>query len=210
MRISAPRVWLLLGLGLLSVPVAATAISYACTGLATVTSSTSAAAPGASVVVSGKGFSPHDAGDAFTEPAKLRFDSQTGDVIATASPSKSSDGGRFQVTITVPALAAGDHVLIVTQNGSDGRPAYGTPARLGFAILAAAAAAAPAAGGQAPAIELPAVSQLLTPTRGKTLSQAILECKQRFKVSKAKTAAGRKSMSRKRAACIRSARAKYA
>ena len=205
------RLGVLLATALVAVPLTSVAISYACTALATITPSTTQATAGSELVVSGSGFAAHDPSDARTEPVKLRFDSQAGTVVAEASPSAGAGGGRFTVTIRLPALDPGGHVLIATQNGTDGRPAYGTPARAGIEILAPAAAAlpaAPAAPPAAPAIQLPALSQLL-PSDSMTLSKAIARCKQRHKLGSAKTKAGRKRVARRRAACIALAKKRF-
>jgi len=214
MHIAQKRVWTFAGMGVLAVPLTAAAIAYACTSLATVSLDKPAAVSGTTVTVSGKGFTPHDAGDTTTDAAKVRFDNLDGAVVATANPSSASDGGKFTVQVQVPALDAGDHVLVVTQNGSDGRPAYGTPARQVFTVLAPAAAAAAPPGVTAVA---PPLSQaMLVPTVTKPsgdsakLTKAVASCKKKFSARKAKTRAGRKSMARKRATCITSAEKKYA
>ena len=201
------------GMTVLAVPLTTAAIAYACTSIATVATSSASAVAGTTVTVSGKGFTPHDAGDTTSDPAKVRFDDIDGTVIASANPSSAADGGKFSVQISVPALAAGDHILVVTQNGSDGRPAYGTPARSVLTVLAppAAPAAAPVAG-LVPALGEAFVMPALTAPSGDDakLTKAVASCKKKFSTKKAKTKAGRRSMMRKRATCITSAEKKYA
>jgi hypothetical protein len=200
------------GMAMLAVPLSTAAIAYACTSIATVATSSQTAVAGANVTVSGKGFTPHDAGDTNSEPAKIRFDDIDGPVIATANPSPAADGGKFSVQVAVPGLAAGDHVLVVTQNGSDGRPAYGTPARTVLTVLAPAAPVVPAAPSLQPAHREAVVLPTLTAPSGDSakLTKAVASCKRKFATKKAKTKAGRKSMARKRATCITSAEKKYA
>jgi hypothetical protein len=200
------------GMAVLAVPLTTAAIAYACTSIATVATSTPTALAGANVVVTGKGFTPHDAGDTNTEPAKIRFDDIDGPVVATANPSPASDGGKFSVQIAVPSLAAGDHVLVVTQNGSDGRPAYGTPARSVLTVLAPAAPVAAPVANLVPALGEAFVIPTLTTPSGDSakLTKAVASCKRKFSTKKAKTKAGRRSMMRKRATCITSAEKKYA
>ena len=208
---SAPRkrVWSQLVLVALAIPLTATAMAYACTGLATVTSSTSAAAPGTKVTVSGASFAAHDPADTRTEPAIIRFDSLTGPVVATASPTGSADGGRFSVELTVPALAAGNHVLVVTQNGIDGRPAYGTPARQAFTVLAPVPPPPPPPAAAAAPIEIPILSRpFMTPpppSAESVLRSALSRCRRLHNPSKAKTKAGKRRLSKRRAACMTSA-----
>jgi hypothetical protein len=198
----------------LAVPLTAVAIAYACTSIATVSTDKAAALAATTVTVNGKGFTPHNAGDTTTDTAKVRFDDIDGAVIATANPSAAADGGKFSVQIQVPAgMAAGDHVLLVTQNGSDGRPAYGTPARQVFTVLAPVVTpAATTATGLVPALGEAFVIPTLTEPSGDDamLTKAIASCKRKFSTKKAKTKAARKSMARKRATCITSAEKKYA
>ena len=221
------RVFTLVVLGLLAVPLSFAAIAAACTALATIASNPGAAAVGATVTVTGQGFSPHDPSDARTEPAMVRFDSLNGPVVGTASPSSAAAGGKFSVQITVPQLAVGDHVLVVTQNGTDGRPAFGTPARQAFAVTAppapppaaappppAAPPAPPAAPATAAVVEVPVLSQpFMTPAPPSAetlLRRAITRCQQRHNPAKAKTRVGKRRVTSRRAACITSARNRLA
>ena len=214
---SMKRLSVLLAAGLVAIPLTAVAISYACTGLATIATSASAVTAGSNVVVTGRGFSPHDAADARTESVKLRFDSASGPVLAEASPSSTKDGGKFTVTIAVPGVTPGAHVLLATQNGPDGRPAYGTPARTGLEVMAppsppppppSASAPVPASASASPSLELPALSQLLA-ADSMTLIKAVLKCKQRHRPASAKTVAGRKRVAKRRATCVRQAKKRY-
>lgn len=200
------RVWLLLALGVLAAPVSAAGVAYACTALATInTSTTSAVVPGATITVSGKFFAPHDPSDVRTTPAVVHLDRVDGPALAQASPTPASSGGTFSVDITVPAVEPGDHVVIVTQNGIDGRPAYGTPARTVVTVLPA-----PAQPAAAPD-PLPAVAPLgAFPTsppraapRPKTMAQRVAACKSKYKVKSAKTKQGRQRIAARRASCIR-------
>ena len=200
------------GMAVLAVPLTTAAIAYACTAIATVSTNSPTALAGGNVTVSGKGFTPHDAGDTNTEPAKIRFDDIDGPVIATANPSGAADGGKFSVQIAVPALAPGDHVLVVTQNGSDGRPAYGTPARQILTVLAPAAPAAAPVASLVPALGEAFVMPTVTQPSGNSamLTKTVASCKKKFSARKAKTKAGKRSMLRKRTSCIASAEKKYA
>ena len=209
MRNPGKRAWSLIGLGVLAVPLSVTALAYACTGLATVATSTTTAAAGTAVTVSGQGFVAHDPGDARTEPAMVRFDTLDGPVIATASPTPAADGGKFSVQVTVPQLEPGDHVLIVTQNGTDGRPAYGTPARQAFTVTAPALVPPPPPPAAPAVAAIPVLSQpFMTPAPPSAealLRRAISRCKQRYSASKAKTKAGKRRLAKRRANCITSA-----
>jgi len=214
MHISQKRVLTFAGMGALAVPLTAVAIAYACTSIATLSMDRSSALAGSTITVTGKGFTPHDAGDTTTDAAKVRFDDIDGAVVATANPSSAADGGKFSIQVQVPGLGAGDHVLVVTQNGSDGRPAYGTPARQVFTVLEAAAApaAAPAVAAATPPLSQPMLVPTLTKPSGDAakLTKAVASCKKKFSIKKAKTRSGKRSMARKRATCVSSAERKYA
>lgn len=205
----------LLALSLVLVPMSAASLAYACTGLATISTSPGSAVAGATVTVDARGFAPHDPSDGRTSPAEIRMDSMTGPVIGTASPSSAKSGGNFSVQITVPAVAAGDHVLIATQNGADGRPSYGTPARTVFTVdptpaaaPVAAAAAAPAAAPSAAVAAAPAaVSSKSVSRRPSARAKAIARCSTRYNAKRAKTRAGKRRTLAHRKACIKRARA---
>jgi hypothetical protein len=199
------RVWPLFGLTVLAVPVCAAGVAYACTALATISTSAPAAVAGTTVTVTGKWFAPHDPADIRTTPAVVHMDKVDGPVIAQASPSSNASGGTFSVAVTVPAVAAGDHVLIVTQNGIDGKPAYGTPART---VLTVEPAPIPAA---APAALVPisVPAALAAPVASlkpavKTKAQKLAACKSKYKPTSAKTKKGRQRIAARRASCIRS------
>lgn len=208
------RVVLLMALGLMAVPVTAVGVAYACTALAVTDINVKTATVGDTVTVTGKFFAPHDSSDIRTSPAIIRMDRVDGPALAEASP---NGAGTFSVNITVPASDAGEHVVIVTQTGINGAPAYGTPARTVLMVTPAPAAAQAAAAAPAPAPALAVAAPLATPfpaaetsptpaaTTRPTLSQRIAACKRRFSVSSAKTQRGRRRMASKRRSCIRTA-----
>lgn len=197
------RFWPVVSLGLLAVPVCAAGIAYGCTALATVSTSSPSAMAGSSVSVAGKFFAPHDPSDIRTSPALIRMDTVDGPALATASP---NSAGTFSVAITVPSTTpAGDHVLIVTQNGINGAPAFGTPART---VLTVDPAPLPA-----PVVTVPALAPVTVPAalstpvatvKKLTKAQKVARCKSKYKPSKAKTKKGRHRMAVRRSACIRS------
>jgi hypothetical protein len=198
------RFWPVVSLGLLAVPVCAVGIAYGCTALATVSTSAPSAVAGSAVTVAGKFFAPHDPADIRTSPALIHLDTVDSPALASASPDPS---GAFSVAITLPSTtAAGDHVLIVTQNGIDGAPAYGTPART---LLTIDPAPLPAQVITVPAlapVTVPAAlsSPIVTAKKKLTRAQKIARCKAKFKPSSAKTKRGHKRLAARRSACIRS------
>jgi len=204
----------LLALGVFVVPLSAASLAYACTGLATVTTSPGAGVAGSTVTVNAKGFAPHDGADARAALAEIRMDSMTGPVIGTGSPSGSN--GSFAAQITVPGVDPGEHVLIVTQNDANGTPAYGTPARTVFTVdptpaaAPAAVASAPAAAVQSAPVAAAPVAVAVkasTPSSPSALTKAIARCTTKFNVKKARTVAGRRRTLARRKACIKQARA---
>ena len=201
------RVWFLVALGLMAVPVTAAGIAYACTALATISTNTASATVGTTVTISGKGFAPHDPTDIRTTPAEVHFDSASAPALASVSPSSGSTGGTFSVDIAVPAVDPGEHVLIVTQNGIDGRPAYGTPARAVLTVNAAPIAAATTPPLVADIVAAPPVGNMpVAPTRRPTMAQRMASCRAKYNVSKAKTKLGKKRVAARRASCMRAAR----
>ncbi len=220
------RVRLVLAMGLMTVPLSAASVAYACTGLATISSNPGSGSAGDAVTVEARGFAPHDPADARTSPVEIRMDSLDGPVIATASPSSAKSGGNFSARITVPNAEPGEHVLIATQNAADGRPAYGSPARTVFTVNssparapaaapAPASAAAPAAVGQ-PAAGSPqfsAPTARLLPVRRSTsrasitatLKRAVTRCKSKNNPKKATTRVGKRRVTARRATCIKQA-----
>lgn len=205
----------LLALSLVLVPMSAASLAYACTGLATATTSRSSGVAGSTVTVNGKGFAPHDRAAAPGALAEIRMDSMTGPVIGTGSPSGTN--GSFAAQITVPGVDPGEHVLILTQNGADGRPVYGSPARTVFTVdptpVAAPAAAAPASAPAAAVQSAPMAAAPVAvgvkaspPSRASRRAKAIARCTKKFNVKKAKTVAGRRRTLARRKACIKQAR----
>jgi len=148
---------LLMALGLMAVPVTAVGVAYACTALAVAETNVRTATVGDTVTVTGKFFAPHDPSDIRTSPAIVRMDRVDGPALAQASP---NGDGTFSVNITVPATDAGEHVVIITQTGISGAPAYGSPARTVLRVTPAPAAAQAAAAAPAPAVAAPLATPL--------------------------------------------------
>lgn len=139
------RLLYMIGLAAVAVPLAAASVAYACTSLATISLSPGSGPAGTTVTVKGKGFAPHDrTDDRAGELAYVRFDSQRGPVLAEVAPKGNS--GSFTVEIQIPQSAdPGNHVILATQNRTNGSPAGGTPARQAFAVTTPAQAEAPPA-----------------------------------------------------------------
>ncbi len=199
MRRLGRRSWFVVGLGALAVPLVATALAYGCTAVATLSSNPGAAPAGGTVTVTGRFFGTHDPSDASSnQPAEIRLGSVSGPVLATGSPSGSDRS--FSVQLTVPAgTPAGDTFISATQKSASGTPVYGTPARQAFTVTAAAGAAPGGSAPSAPAVDQQVGSQV-------ALGKALARCKAKYNSKKAKSSRGKRSMARKRAACVRRAR----
>ncbi len=140
MRKLRKRALLLIGLGVMLVPLAITAVAYACTAVSTLSISPGAATAGSTVTVTGKFFGTHNPADATSDgPAQIRLGSLSGPVLATASPSGTDRS--FTVQVTIPkSAAAGDTFLAATQQTASGTAVYGTPSRQAFTVSAPATA----------------------------------------------------------------------
>jgi len=126
--------------------------AWACGVLATAKVAPSTAAAGQTVQVTGSNYGrsvPDAAGTppAFT-PVSIRLDTRTGPVLKEVNP---APDGKINTTVQTPAVAAGDHILLATQNRiSDGTPKAGTPGRTTMRVQGAAARGA-AASSNVPA-----------------------------------------------------------
>lgn len=131
-----------LGIGLAVAGAAAMTMTavLACTSLATLNVSQSAGASGTSVDVTGSSFQTTDKG---ASAVSIRWNAIDGPVLAQVAPDAS---GSITAKIAVPAnLQPGDYIIVATQTDKDGKPAFGTPARLAFEVSGA--------GGTAPATQ---------------------------------------------------------
>ena len=85
-------------------------LAWACTSLATLSSSSTAARPGQQVEIVGQGYDGN-------EEVSVRLDSPDGKVVATARPDSQ---GAFRASVAVPALGPGVHALVATQADATG------------------------------------------------------------------------------------------
>ena len=194
MRGFGRRTWFLLGLGALSVPLAAAAVAYGCTAAATLSPNPGAAATGSVVTVTGKYFGTHDPEDkASNSPVQLRLGSVTGPVLGEGFPAGTDRS--FSVQIRIPDSAAvGESFISATQLSATGTPVYGTPARQAFRVLAPAAAGAP--GGSAPGAGQP--GNTVAPRQLATLSLATAR-----RIAKARIKRSKRSAKAIRTKCVR-------
>lgn len=171
MRSIGKRSLFLACVGAVSVPLAAAALAYGCTAVATLAVSQGAATPGTTVAVTGKFFGTHDPSvDNTNGLAEIRLGSLTGPVLTTAAPAGVDRS--FTVQVKVPAgTPTGDTFLAATQERADGTVVYGTPARQAFKVLATSTAAG---GGStsAPANNVTTTDTPADVAEGLTLAEA--------------------------------------
>lgn len=129
------------------VPLAVAATAWACGVLATLKTSSSVAAPGQTLTVTGVNYQPNN-GVTSTNPAptftpvQIRWNSRAGAVLKEVTPDAE---GKINTTIEVPQVPPDWYVLNGTQfRLSDGTPKSGTPGRVTLRVQGAAAGAASA------------------------------------------------------------------
>lgn len=145
MRLS-PRRWAVLA-AVSALVAGVGASAFACANLATLNLSAGSGQPGATIAVTGAGFAPDRSGTGMPPtPVVLRWHSETGPVLAEASPDRY---GSISASFTVPDVRPGTYVILGIQNTprhvpgapDDQAPATfaesGTPARASFEVLAA-------------------------------------------------------------------------
>lgn len=139
------RRWLLGAVAAATLPLMAAATAWACTSIATLKFSDNAVRPGQEVTVRGENF---NAG-AEVGKVQIRFGSLVGPVLASAEP---NDLGEITTTVTVPddVPFGGQYVIVATQEGKKGKPAFGTPARAPLSVAAPAGESAPPNTSAAP------------------------------------------------------------
>lgn len=107
------------------------AAAFACTNLATLGTSSSGDKAGSAVSVTGSSFAAPEQGAA-PSPVSIRWNKVDGPVLATLVPdANGAISGSFTPLETTP----GHYVVIATQVDDEGKPQFGTPARVPFEVL---------------------------------------------------------------------------
>lgn len=115
------------------------AAAFACTNLATLGISSPNAKAGTALTLTGTSFAAPSEG-APPSPVDVHWNAVDGPVVATMTPDASGNvTGSFTPAETTP----GHYVIIATQVDEDGKPQFGTPARVPFEILGPSGEAAP-------------------------------------------------------------------
>lgn len=127
-----------------ALPLVATSIAWACGVLATFKLDQKVAAPGQTVVATGKNYSTSVGASAVT----IRLSKRSGEVLATTAP---VPGGAINTSFALPTnLSPGWYVINAVQFNANGTPKAGTPGRTTIRIQGAAAAAATPWTGSTP------------------------------------------------------------
>ncbi len=129
--------------------IGATAV-FACSSLSTLNLSQASGVPGSNINITGSSFGSVSHG---SSPVTLHWNAVDGTVLATNIVPDAS-GAIGPVAVTIPAgtssstITPGFYTIVATQNGSDGKAEFGTPARASFQVTGAAGgtAAQPAVG----------------------------------------------------------------
>jgi len=116
------KLWFLIGIGALALPLAVVATAFACGSLATLKLNRATATPGETLKAAGGNFNSNPRASS----VQLRFNGRNGRVLWEGRPTAN---GRFATEFTVPQAGAGQYIIVATQTGPDARPAAGTPGR---------------------------------------------------------------------------------
>ena len=111
----------------------AAAAAFACTNLATLSTSAAAAKSGGVVTLSGSSFAAAEEGVA-PSPVLVHWNKVDGPVLATLVPDAK---GAVTGSVTLPTAEPGHYVLIATQVDEEGENQFGTPARVPLEVLSA-------------------------------------------------------------------------
>jgi hypothetical protein len=131
-----------------AIPIAVfAATAWGCGSLTTLQSSPKAAAPGATINVTGRNFSTSTS----FSPVQIRWNSRTGQIIKEVALTTAS-GGAFSENVQIPAgIAPGWYVVNATQyNLTNGTPKSGSPARTTVRVQGSGASSAAPWGAAKP------------------------------------------------------------
>lgn len=125
------RITLLAGAALAAAVALGGAAAFACTNLATIGTSATGAKAGGVVTITGTSFAAPSEG-APPSPVAVHWNKLDGPVLTTLTPDAS---GAVSGSFTLPEASPGHYVVIATQVDDEGKPQFGTPARVAFEIL---------------------------------------------------------------------------
>ncbi|MGH9282857.1 MAG: hypothetical protein ACRD0S_07960 [Acidimicrobiales bacterium] len=127
------RILLLGGTAVAAAALLGGAAAFACTNLATLGTTMSSGKVGTAITVAGTSFAaPSDGAPA--SPVEVHWNKVDGPVLTTLTPDAN---GAVSGSFTLPDASPGHYVVIATQLDDEGKPQFGTPARIAFEILGA-------------------------------------------------------------------------
>jgi hypothetical protein len=138
------RITLLAGAAVAAAVVLGGAAAFACTNLATITTSAPNAKAGGAITITGSSFAAPSEGQP-PAPVAVHWNKIDGPVLTTLTPDAT---GAVSGSFTLPEASPGHYVVIATQVDEEGEAQFGTPARVALEILGpsgASSAPAPAA-----------------------------------------------------------------
>ncbi len=188
-------------LGLACMVVLPAALAWACSpsgfgGASSLTSDRSAYKAGDAVGVRGDNFRP-------SSPVRLTLQPPSGPAQTLSAPANTNAQGSFQASFTLPSdSSSGDYVLQATT--------VDITARSTFFVSAEDATLPAPLTPQPPAPTPAAPGQDQSGNRKAALKRGVAKCKQRHRARKGMARPKRRKLARKRAACIRSVKKKYA
>ncbi|MDQ6803683.1 MAG: hypothetical protein M3065_01675 [Actinomycetota bacterium] len=174
--------------------------------------STSAAAPGTTVTVTGAGFTPGSGSQ-----VQIWLGSSPESVVALAA-APIDQAGSFSADVTIPDVAPGVTVMGASEMNAGGA-STGQIARHEFTVLAppppppvvptptAVAPSIPPDSTPPPAVVPPVVAVVSQPNAKLKLKAAIAACNSKYNVKKATTRHAKRVMTRRRTTCIARAHA---
>ena len=116
------------------------AAAFACTNLATLTTSTPSTKAGTAVTLTGSSFAAPTEGAA-PSPVLIHWSKVDGPVLASLVPDA---GGSVAGSFNVPDAAPGHYVVVATQVDDKGKNQFGTPARTAIEIVGPGGESVPA------------------------------------------------------------------
>lgn len=116
------RFAVLAAIGIIGVPLTIAATAFACANLMSAKLNRASASPSSQVQFMGRNFNSNAA----ASPVSIRWNGRRGAVLFEGRPARS---GKLSTKFRVPNVRPGYYMVIATQDGPNGRPAAGSPAR---------------------------------------------------------------------------------
>lgn len=159
--------WYAAGFGVLLAPVLLASIAYACSSLATLSIDQASAEPGQTINASARSFARGSDAE-ISSPIEARLGSRSGQLLWSGRPDAD---GNASFSFVVPQVSPGQYTIIALQNGADGKPLPGSPARVVLAVTGLPAPAAPVVA--TPAESTPAGTPVVASTPAPVVAPSV-------------------------------------